>query len=1224
MDGAGENQTGVAEYNYKGWADGGKLGKKVLEYSLDSVDELKVTKDDAGYHFTIPAIHDTLTSSGIAPSAGSGSQTMTYSMEEQVFISDGPTERENGWEYVFIQEKPANYTLDFSADLDRRHDKTTGEQHEYVTSRIKESGSFQLIYLVVYNPGGEEGDYAMYSIPEEMSEFSWSVDGLWHVEYTDSKHIDDKKVNDSKVEHMFEGPFYICDIDEVSDTVIEDAEEKPGETGKDIWSEIIEGKDKDGKSDPDIKDPVEGKTDRPTEKNDTVVNGGNTGGNNSDIKPEKDHKEIPVAPIVGVAGVSAIVGIGGATAVAGGGAAGGSGKPGKDNRKNDQGKQEQTEEEKKKKYRIKIYKDFGNAMSPGTDYYVFARIVEVAEDGRELNHPGLSAKIQCFSGDRALTVADVGMSKDGAYKTAKVSVPKDSNAQEGQVSFRYSGPGGSFTYALRFFISQPKDVEIRTEATNREGEDPSELTKYIVEGKTTPAKKDARDMSLDEIYTEDTKDYSQYRMVIYKKFGDFIRKGEKNGVWVLARIEEVRPVSDHVTFRDDLTEKIQCFSGDGVIQVSDEGLTNSGCSWKNAYCVLPEDVTSTECLVSFRFTGPGGTYTRHVVFRVAGEPEIRFPVLSSEGKILNYDGDNEINLIAGDEITYEMPFTITDAPKLPSEVSVTNEQGLLNCSKQTNPKERMTYYALMENLTESIPLDDFFPELKMTPVKIVARFDDQDYPEIDGQIRANICPSGLFFMVKNAKVQDGRLVVDTVPNEHAGQGLEEDIKPTYFDVRVAWRDRSTRPSRVVLLEDFTISFGDLNDDGQYGDMFTRNFSYRMGGRNGSYSIIPKVTLPMSGDPYKVSMLVKATVEDTEYERELPLLICGEHPSPMPEEWQREYDALRKDIRYFGIGNVKGISEITRNAKAHTANELNMVRRVIIKEAMNYYMAEAAFYADQAAFYDKCEWTANIIKWIGDQAFSYLITTYAGGPFVEAVLSPMKDIFCELAGEYLSQMIDGTEIEFESSQIWGTVLQISENCIGNVLTGDNPPTPKNLGYVVAGFLIVCYFRHYYCGEEEKGDIYKSLLAATNDLAMNYVKNYIGNLFKGWVEKSTLTKSGGIGNAIGKYLLNEVDKGVNFENGLDALSKYVEETMGFVASKCYDKLAETTIINPDGVNSVTFVDGYVLRFEFKERYVWECNLIDNIVTISGWICESLFGWFTENAKKVPVESCMTIHT
>lgn len=57
----------------------------------------------------------------------------------------------------------------------------------------------------------------------------------------------------------------------------------------------------------------------------------------------------------------------------------------------------------------------------------------------------------------------------------------------------------------------------------------------------------------------------------------------------------------------------------------------------------------------------------------------------------------------------------------------------------------------------------------------------------------------------------------------------------------------------------------------------------------------------------------------------------------------------------------------------------------------YYTKDAAEYEQIAAELDDMLFYAEWIKWFGDQAFSYLISTYYGST-ADALLSPAKDIF----------------------------------------------------------------------------------------------------------------------------------------------------------------------------------------------------------------------------------------
>ncbi|MBR5115551.1 MAG: hypothetical protein IK096_00665, partial [Lachnospiraceae bacterium] len=183
-----ENHFGLAESNFKYWGKGGVLGTKVLGYAWDSVDQIEVTKDEKGYHFTLPAIQGKLDSSGSVSSTGSnGNVSITYSMDALTFTSDGPTPSGDGWEYVFIQEKPASFRAVLEGHLDRKSHVIGGsddgkEYDRLIDSTITETGSFTLFYLLYYNPGGTEGDYGIYGLTEESSTYDWSVDSVFTVE----------------------------------------------------------------------------------------------------------------------------------------------------------------------------------------------------------------------------------------------------------------------------------------------------------------------------------------------------------------------------------------------------------------------------------------------------------------------------------------------------------------------------------------------------------------------------------------------------------------------------------------------------------------------------------------------------------------------------------------------------------------------------------------------------------------------------------------------------------------------------------------------------------------------------------------------------------------------------------------------------------------------------------------------------------------------------------
>lgn len=113
-------------------------------------------------------------------------------------------------------------------------------------------------------------------------------------------------------------------------------------------------------------------------------------------------------------------------------------------------------QKKKKRYKMLINKNFGDTLSAGSaPQAVFARIVEIDENGVQTDCPELTAHIQVFSSDSSLEIGDGGMVQN--YRCAMASVPETSENSTGvgTVSFRFVGEGGVFTQNVQFNINQP-------------------------------------------------------------------------------------------------------------------------------------------------------------------------------------------------------------------------------------------------------------------------------------------------------------------------------------------------------------------------------------------------------------------------------------------------------------------------------------------------------------------------------------------------------------------------------------------------------------------------------------------------------------------------------------------------------------------------------------------------------------------------------------------------
>ena len=140
-------------------------------------------------------------------------------------------------------------------------------------------------------------------------------------------------------------------------------------------------------------------------------------------------------------------------------------------------------------------------------------------------------------------------------------------------------------------------------------------------------------------------------------------------------------------------------------------------------------------------------------------------------------------------------------------------------------------------------------------------------------------------------------------------------------------------------------------------------------------------------------------------------------------------------------------------------------------------------------------------------------------------------------------------------------------------------------------------------------------------MTYLKAFIGNSFKDWIKSNPAE---GIGKSICKYLQKQMNMGVDFDKGLDAISKWVEEILGFTGASVYEFVATSqTALNPLGVTSIYYKAGtWVIVIVLQDKYAVEFSLLDNMVNIAGYVCDTILGWFVDNSRKVPVEDCRKV--
>lgn len=691
----------------------------------------------------------------------------------------------------------------------------------------------------------------------------------------------------------------------------------------------------------------------------------------------------------------------------------------------------------------------------------------------------------------------------------------------------------------------------------------------------------------------------RYKMYISKDFGDAIRKGA-TPVQVRARIMEIREGGGTVP-KPELTRRISV-SGENI-KIGNTSMTGG---WMTAEVYADANSREKEGVVIFTFNGDGGVFRNRVIFRLTGEPYIVFPDMES------YEAEMMLKVIASDPTPYSCRFFFEDAIGEATKLQFSkSERFSIKAHLAENVR---TYYAdvSLNDIVDSSPL---YTNVEREYVAIHAEFANGD--KVDGGFYVEIWPDGI--SISSRHIRNGYLEIGTLPNKDAGD-LDYAIRPTGFVVRLACRTGGMPDGKPLFLtgKDLDPTFGELYDVEQYGHMFTDNFKFDLDTKSDEYSFEPKHTMPQLGDPYHALMDINCEAGGQSYRETLTLAIIGEKPVP-PDEWGKEWELLKKTIWAYGISpDCFWIRDWIRNAKDHTPNELSMLRYNIIKQAVDYYMKEAMEFNQLADSIERWEKGYSFLKWVGDQAFSYLISVYGGGPTVEAFASPLKDMFAEFAGVYAGALIMGEKVVYEESNLYKALMQGVENTLGNILTGDTPPTPQKVGYVIAAFIFTSFFRHYYFGDEEKGDIYKSLLAACGDLSGTYIKKVTGDAFKKFLKNDT-----GFGYRLNEYFKSLFDFDSDFYHP-EAVEKYITETVGAVSGWIYDKTSNMpTPLNPlqGSIEGAKFAENsWTIRIELKGGFIVEIPILDNIGVIVDLFYEYALKPFGDNAKPVPVRDYM----
>jgi hypothetical protein len=633
---------------------------------------------------------------------------------------------------------------------------------------------------------------------------------------------------------------------------------------------------------------------------------------------------------------------------------------------------------------------------------------------------------------------------------------------------------------------------------------------------------------------------STYTLYIKKDFGGKIKRGGTHE-FVYARIVEVKKDGININ-RDDLTSQIEIFSNDNYIQVGPPTISGDymGASIKADYF---ESKGPEEGSVSFRFTGEGGTLQNNVHFKLVGDPYIHFP----------QKGDNLIptlNMIYGcnGKYSYKLEFCDFTKPILDVKIEIPRDD---LASGVVEKIDEYKYEIKLQNLSQKTNTGTFKTE--SFNIKIIGE-NNSEYAE--DRLNIVLVPQGLSLVdLGNQFDEEGYLKIICYPDNKES----DEVIKTRFKLQLAVLETDKNgfnKVNIISPTEYEIEFGELEGTDSNTKTLVSRYMIDINDlgntSKGIYRFEPKNALPEpeEGRIY-VNLPAFTQYENNKYEIKINLRLMGEPLNPMAG-WDEEFDILKKRVERYGLS-----AELSQRmrvlGKNRSTQELRLLNKMILIESSIYYTNEAREYNDIANRLEQIESGLEVIKWLGDQSFSVLMTIYAG-PTGEAIITPAKEILVALIGEVGTQIFMGETFVFENLKVSNNISAIFESYILNTIGPDI--SMKKAGVVIAGFAIFNFSKHYLLDVDQNGnrDFYKALNSAFSDLTSTTIKIAASKYFENLVNSK---KSGDeISGWVSNWLKDKLPNLVFEEAGEKLLSKYLEELCGEGASFVYSTLNEAS--------------------------------------------------------------------
>ncbi len=595
---------------------------------------------------------------------------------------------------------------------------------------------------------------------------------------------------------------------------------------------------------------------------------------------------------------------------------------------------------------------------------------------------------------------------------------------------------------------------------------------------------------------------STYKMALKKDFGDKI-KYNADSVTVYARMIEVTAEGAEID-RPDLTQRISIFSENPLLEVSAGVMSGSYLGAGVIAGKAAKAQTNVEVILSFRFTGEGGTFQNNVKFKIVGECSIE---LEAE----------KIFLLAASGRSFELPYEFMNFIMEPTDVTVKAMKDGVPFDLSLGKNKEGKPVIVATDKAEKKPTVQFFESF---PCEIVAKNEKESARTVFSTV---LCYEGILpdFLGKEKEIV-------------AYQNAEGEMPVTNIAFRLGLWDEAKKNLAMSRPKEIEVDFSDEQGVFEVIGLENEIDTGKSTSEYVLYAFKAEKSLPSPAPvPGILSVIYRsdtASFESATAVKLIPDLLTYE------KEREKEFQNCKRIINtYMAVRfRVQKLKELREGYDKMGLRDLQLFRQKCWEIASRCILQEKESYLIDSYWYDEAIATAELVVYVGDIALDVALAPF-GGPIAGFVIGQVKSGLLEL----IAVRIEKGGVSYAA--IYKLIMKRLEQAAGQadgLIETPGFDKPKALVAWLSCYVLYRIMFHWYFDKEDNGDpkgLVEAVQSGLMDFAGKGVSLLLGEFAKGIAKERGLDLHS-TADKEQQWVNDKVSKGA--KKGLDAMDHAAE--------------------------------------------------------------------------------------